>query len=257
MMHDKGLDEHRLARQGRLRHSLSSRQREKMQRLRTWNERFRTRDSKERNLNRRSVKSTGWLRRSASPRTSARQPRVIYRRALDDDLLPGRSIEGVSTASLYAAARQAGTPRSLDEIAGVSRVEKDEIARTYRYVVRELSLEIKPADPESTSRGSPRTSTSPRRSTASPPNHPNAQKRPSIREVARPASPLRRCTPLHCSPRPQLTDCSPNERMNYSGNGTATTNWQRQSTLIYRQPQRPTAVSGLAHSAFCRHRLRC
>jgi len=44
---------------------------------------------------------------------------VIYRRALDEDLLPGRSIEGVSTSSLYAAARQAGTPRSLDEIAAV------------------------------------------------------------------------------------------------------------------------------------------
>jgi transcription initiation factor TFIIB len=74
---------------------------------------------------------------------------VIYRRALDEDLLPGRSIEGVATASLYAAARQAGTPRSLDEVANVSRVEKSEIARTYRYVVRELSLEIEPADPKS------------------------------------------------------------------------------------------------------------
>ncbi|PSP96996.1 hypothetical protein BRC89_12795, partial [Halobacteriales archaeon QS_4_70_19] len=68
---------------------------------------------------------------------------------LDENLLPGRSIEGVSTSALYAAARQAGTPRSLDEIAAVSRVEKDEIARTYRYVVRELKLEIQPADPES------------------------------------------------------------------------------------------------------------
>ncbi|MEF8857033.1 MAG: transcription initiation factor IIB family protein, partial [Haloplanus sp.] len=44
--------------------------------------------------------------------------------------------------------RQAGTPRSLDEIATVSRVEKMELTRTYRYVVRELKLEIQPADPE-------------------------------------------------------------------------------------------------------------
>jgi len=74
---------------------------------------------------------------------------VIYRRALDEDLLPGRSIEGVATASLYASARQAGMPRSLDEIARVSRVDRMELTRTYRYVVRELSLEIQPADPES------------------------------------------------------------------------------------------------------------
>ncbi|MFB6148657.1 MAG: transcription initiation factor IIB family protein, partial [Halobacteriales archaeon] len=70
-------------------------------------------------------------------------------RALDEDLLPGRSIEGVATSCVYGAARQAGVPRSLDEINDVSRVEKDEIARTYRYVVRELGLEIQPADPES------------------------------------------------------------------------------------------------------------
>jgi transcription initiation factor TFIIB len=73
---------------------------------------------------------------------------VIYRRALAEDLLPGRSIEGVATAALYAAARQAGTPRSLDELEKVSRVDKMELTRTYRYVVRELKLEIEPADPE-------------------------------------------------------------------------------------------------------------
>ncbi|MFC7045815.1 transcription initiation factor IIB family protein [Halobacteriaceae archaeon GCM10025711] len=150
MMHDKGLstnigwqDKDAYGR------SLSSRQRQKMQRLRTWNERFRTRDSKERNLK----QALGEIDRMASALGLAKSVRetasVIYRRALNEDLLPGRSIEGVATASLYAAARQANTPRSLDEVANVSRVEKDEIARTYRYVVRELGLEVQPADPAS------------------------------------------------------------------------------------------------------------
>ena len=51
MMHDKGLSTN-IGWQDKDAYgkSLSSRQREKMQRLRTWNERFRTRDSKERNL---------------------------------------------------------------------------------------------------------------------------------------------------------------------------------------------------------------
>jgi transcription initiation factor TFIIB len=148
MMHDKGLSTN-IGWQNKdaYGNSLSSRQREKMQRLRTWNERFRTRDSKERNLK----QALGEIDRMASalglPDNVRETASVIYRRALGDDLLPGRSIEGVATASLYAAARQAGTPRSLDEIAAVSRVDKDEIARTYRYVVRELKLEIKPADP--------------------------------------------------------------------------------------------------------------
>jgi transcription initiation factor TFIIB len=150
MMHDKGLSTN-IGWQDKdaYGNALSSRQREKMQRLRTWNERFRTRDSKERNLK----QALGEIDRMASalglPENVRETASVIYRRALDEDLLPGRSIEGVATAALYAAARQAGTPRSLDEIATVSRVGKDEVARTYRYVVRELNLEIKPADPES------------------------------------------------------------------------------------------------------------
>jgi transcription initiation factor TFIIB len=149
MMHDKGLSTN-IGWQDKDAYgkTLSSRQREKMQRLRTWNERFRTRDSKERNLK----QALGEIDRMASalglPENVRETASVIYRRALSDDLLPGRSIEGVATSALYAAARQAGTPRSLDEIATVSRVDKDEIARTYRYVVRELGLEIQPADPE-------------------------------------------------------------------------------------------------------------
>ncbi|MGQ3414396.1 transcription initiation factor IIB [Natrinema sp. LN54] len=149
MMHDQGLstnigwqDKDAYGR------SLSSRQRQKMQRLRTWNERFRTRDSKERNLK----QALGEIDRMASalglPENVRETASVIYRRALEEDLLPGRSIEGVATASLYAAARQAGTPRSLDEISAVSRVEKMELTRTYRYIIRELGLEVKPADPE-------------------------------------------------------------------------------------------------------------
>ncbi|PSP98881.1 transcription initiation factor IIB 2 [Halobacteriales archaeon QS_4_70_19] len=150
MMHDKGLSTN-IGWQDKdaYGNSLSSRQRQKMQRLRTWNERFRTRDSKERNLK----QALGEIDRMASalglPDNVRETASVIYRRALAEDLLPGRSIEGVATASVYAAARQAGVPRSLDEISVVSRVDRMELTRTYRYIVRELNLEIAPADPES------------------------------------------------------------------------------------------------------------
>ncbi len=150
MMHDKGLstnigwqDKDAYGKQ------LSNRQRQKMQRLRTWNERFRTRDSKERNLK----QALGEIERMASalglPENVRETASVIYRRALDENLLPGRSIEGVATAALYTAARQAGFPRSLDEVEHVSRVDRMELTRTYRYIIRELNLEVKPADPES------------------------------------------------------------------------------------------------------------
>jgi transcription initiation factor TFIIB len=149
-MHDKGLSTNIDWRnKDAYGNTLGSRQRKKMQRLRKWNERFRTRDAKERNLK----QALGEIDRMASalglPDNVRETASVIYRRALEEDLLPGRSIEGVATSCVYAAARQAGVPRSLDEIDDVSRVSKDEIARTYRYVIRELGLEVKPADPAS------------------------------------------------------------------------------------------------------------
>jgi transcription initiation factor TFIIB len=127
--------------------SLSERQSQKMARLRKWHTRSQTRDAQERNLQH----ALGEIDRMASalglPQSIRETAGVIYRRTLDEDLLRGRSIEGVSTAAVYAASRQAGIPRSLDEITAVSRIEKIEVMRTYRYISRELNLEISPADP--------------------------------------------------------------------------------------------------------------
>jgi transcription initiation factor TFIIB len=150
MLHDKGLsttiDWRNKDAYGK---TISSAQRRRMQRLRTWNRRFRTSDHQERNLR----QALGEIDRMASalglPETVRETASVIYRRALSEDLLPGRSIEGVATSALHAAARQAGLPRTIDEVARVSRVEKEEFRRTYRYVVRELALEVAPADPVS------------------------------------------------------------------------------------------------------------
>jgi len=148
MLHDKGLssvidwqdrDAH-----GRL---LSSEKREQMQRLRTWDERFRSQSAKDRNLK----QALGEISRMASaldiPEDARKTASVIYRRALEEDLLPGRSIEAMATASLYAGARQMDVPRSLDEFEPVSRVDQKEFARAYRYVARELSLAMEPTDP--------------------------------------------------------------------------------------------------------------
>ncbi len=127
--------------------TLSSRKRQKMQRLRTWDERFRTTSSKERNLQH----ALGEIDRMASalgiPEDVRESASVVYRRALAEDLLPGRSIEAMATAALNVAIRQASIPRSIDELATVSRVPRLEIARAYRYVVDELSLPVAPPDP--------------------------------------------------------------------------------------------------------------
>ena len=149
MLHDKGLSSHigweNTDSYGK---RLSSRQRRRMQRLRTWDERFRTRSHKERNLK----QALGEIDRMGSalglPDEVRETASVIYRRALEADLLPGRTIEGVATAAVYAGARQMDTPRSIDEVSAVSRVDELEWKRAYRYVVRELHLAVKPANPK-------------------------------------------------------------------------------------------------------------
>jgi transcription initiation factor TFIIB len=126
---------------------LSDRKREQMQRLRTWDERFRARDSLDRNLK----QALGEIDRMAAalglPDTVRETASVVYRRALDEGLLPGRSIEAMATGSLYAAARQHGVPRTLDEFEPVSRVGRREFARAYRYLLEELELAMAPPDP--------------------------------------------------------------------------------------------------------------
>ena len=147
-MHDKGLtttiDWKNKDAYGR---SLSSSKRTQMHRLRKWQERIRTKDAGERNLQFALSETDRMASALGVPRSTREVASVIYRQALNEDLIRGRSIEGVATAALYAACRKEGIPRSLSEVASVSRVERKEIGRTYRYVAQELGLEMKPVDP--------------------------------------------------------------------------------------------------------------
>lgn len=153
MMHDNGLSTN-ISWQDRDANgrSISASQKRKMKRLRKWNERFKTTDSKDRNLKQalgeinRMSSALGLTKRTGQP--TRKIASMIYRKCLENDLLPGRSIEGMATAALYAACRLDDVPRSLAEMAQVSRVDQDRIASAYSYTNKELSLGIGPSDPE-------------------------------------------------------------------------------------------------------------
>ena len=116
-------------------------------RLRKWQRRIRVSNATERNL----AFALSELDRMASalglPRNVRETAAVVYRDAVDKNLIRGRSIEGVAAAALYAACRQCNVPRTLDEIAEVSRVSRKEIGRTYRFISRELGLKLLPTSP--------------------------------------------------------------------------------------------------------------
>jgi len=126
---------------------LSATQRNRFHRLRKWNARSRIHSSTDRNL----TKAMRELDRLASqmtlPRTVKETASIIYRKALQANLIRGRSIEEMISAATYAAARQRHLPRTLDEIANHSRISKKELGRAYRLLISELKLKIPLADP--------------------------------------------------------------------------------------------------------------
>lgn len=127
--------------------TISSKNRAQLYRLRKWQRRIRVSNATERNL----AFALSELDRMASALGLSRNVRetaaVVYRKAVDKNLIRGRSIEGVAAAALYAACRQCNVPRTLDEIAEVSRVSRKEIGRTYRFVSRELAMKLMPTSP--------------------------------------------------------------------------------------------------------------
>jgi transcription initiation factor TFIIB len=127
---------------------LSPRKQARMQRLRTWQERIRTNDPGERNLRLALAEINRMASALEIPDPVREAAAVVYRQAMDEGLVQGRSIEGVATGTLYVACRQEDIPRSLDELADVSRVSRVEIGRTYRYLASELDLDLRPIEPD-------------------------------------------------------------------------------------------------------------
>ena len=120
----------------------------RIRRIRTQHRRTRIRNSTERNL----VTALSELNRLAAqmalPQTIREEAAYIYRKAVEAKLVRGRSIEGVVAASLYAACRMRGNPRTLDEVGLHSRTGRKEIGRTFRAIKMELMLDVSPARPE-------------------------------------------------------------------------------------------------------------
>jgi transcription initiation factor TFIIB len=127
---------------------LPAKKRKQMHRLREWQTRIRTGQRGERNL---QFALTEIHRMSSAlgvPRPTREVAAVIYREALDANLIRGRSIEAVAAGTLYIACRQENIPRSLDEIANVARIERIEIARAYRHLAAEMGIMLEPVDPK-------------------------------------------------------------------------------------------------------------
>ena len=118
-----------------------------MWRLRKWQIRSRVHSSIDRNLAQVMSELDRLSDKVYIPRTIKEKAAVIYRKALDKGLVRRRSITAIAAAALYAACRRSGTPRTLREIAEASLVDRKDVARCYRLLLRELDVHIPVADP--------------------------------------------------------------------------------------------------------------
>ncbi len=121
----------------------SNDQTKKYLRIRQWQERVST--SIERNLRQAMIE----LRKVASfldlPNVVKEEAARIYNFVLQRGLVRGRSMESVIASCIYAACRSYNIPRTLDEISNSSEVERKEIGRTYRFIIRRIGLKLIPS----------------------------------------------------------------------------------------------------------------
>ncbi len=128
--------------------SIPTRNRAQLYRLRKWQKRIKVSNAAERNLSQALQELERMASNLSIPNDVRETAAVIYRKAVKQNMIRGRSIEGVVAGAIYAACRITNVPRTLDEIAAVTRVKKKEIGRTYRIMSRYLKLNIMPSKPE-------------------------------------------------------------------------------------------------------------
>lgn len=80
-------------------------------------------------------------------RADAEQAARLFRRAHDAGLAVGRSLDGLTAATLYIALRIERKPITLDDIEHVSTASRTTIANIYTVTKRELNLPIPPQHP--------------------------------------------------------------------------------------------------------------
>ena len=116
-------------------------------RLRKWHKRNRVHGARERSLafalNDLSTKSSNLN----LPRSVKESAAFTYKKAFENKLIRGRTIECVVSASIYIACRVFNIPRTLEEISEVSCSNRKEIGRTYRHIARKLNIKLIPTSP--------------------------------------------------------------------------------------------------------------
>ena len=126
--------------------SLSITNRSQLHRMRKWQTRARSSNSRERNLQNAMQEMSSMGARLDIPKSIQTEAAVLYRKALEANIIRGRSIPGVAAACLYIACELARVPRPIADVANRLRMSKKEIGRTIRQVKLKLRIRTAPKE---------------------------------------------------------------------------------------------------------------
>jgi transcription initiation factor TFIIB len=119
-----------------------------MDRLRKWDARSRTSESKDRNLAIALFEMDRMGGQLGVPKNVIESAALLYRKALEKDIPKSRSIVLTVAACIYLAARQFGLPRTLEELAEVAGANRrKEVGGVVRILQRELGIRVPPSTP--------------------------------------------------------------------------------------------------------------
>ena len=125
---------------------LSSSMKSSIKRLRIWDSRSRTKDSADRNLQHALGELLKMKEKLSLSDAIVEKAAYIYRKALEKKLVRGRSISALIAATLYAACRESGTPRTLNDVSGSINITRKNLAICYRMIIKELDLKMPVVD---------------------------------------------------------------------------------------------------------------
>ncbi|HEV2390223.1 MAG TPA: TFIIB-type zinc ribbon-containing protein [Nitrososphaerales archaeon] len=127
--------------------SLSGAMKSSVERMRTWDRRSQVHESQDRNLKQAFSELRRLSEKLSVSEAVTERAAYIYRKALERNLVRGRSITAILAASLYAACRDREVPRTLKDVAAVGFIKKKDLARSYRLLLKEMDIQMPVVDP--------------------------------------------------------------------------------------------------------------
>ena len=126
---------------------ISESRRREIQRIKSWIHRTSSASSQERNLQNALNVLQKLGEKLDIPKNVLERAAQIYRMALEKDLVRGRAISSIVAAALYLALREFQMPRTFKSMAKHVGIDRKELGRCYRLLIKELHIKTPVINP--------------------------------------------------------------------------------------------------------------